>query len=316
MDNQVKKQIVEAAKSYASENGLVQESIADLAGINIGYVNAMWQGNFSIKGKEEGKSTIIKDLYFKKVAKAVGFDYEQRYWGLVETPQYLEIYTELADAKNKGYMKMIIGETGCGKTFTVDKFVKDFPANVYKITVSNLYTIDDIINELCEKVGVNVTRGRVGRLKRVSDKLKNMQLNNQKPVVIIDEAENLQKPALKMMKSLYDSIKNYCSIVLIGTDQLINKLDALSEKNEDGIPQFCRRFKAGKRNLPPINKDKMFLPFLERINDEGLRKTLIGQCDNYGELNDFLEPALREADAFGVELTEQFLCNMFGLNRA
>jgi type II secretory pathway predicted ATPase ExeA len=154
-----------------------------------------------------------------------------------------------------------------------------------------------------------------GRLKKVSRKLRDMQLSGCKPVVIIDEAENLQKPAIKMMKSLYDSIKDYCSIVLIGTDQLTNKLDALSEKNEDGIPQFCRRFKAGKRNMPPIRKEKMFQPFLEKIEDEELRRTLLGQCNNYGELNDFLEPAMREADMFGVELTVEFFCNKYGLTR-
>jgi flagellar biosynthesis GTPase FlhF len=160
MDIEVKKQIVEASKAYASDNGLGQEAIAELAGINISYVNAMWQGNLSVKGKGD-KSTPIKDLYFKKVAGAVGVDCEHRYWDLVETPQFLEIYTELADSKNRGYMKMLIGETGCGKTYTVDRFARDYPANTYKVTVSNLYTIDDIINELCELVGVNIVRGRV-----------------------------------------------------------------------------------------------------------------------------------------------------------
>lgn len=37
-----------------------------------------------------------------------------------------------------------------------------------------------------------------------------------------------------------------------------------------------------------------------------LRILLRGLCGNYGELHDFLEPALREAAEDGVPLTDQY----------
>jgi hypothetical protein len=94
--------------------------------------------------------------------------------------------------------------------------------------------------------------------------------------------------------------------VLIGTDQLLNKIERLRGKNEDGMPQLYRRFKAGKREIRSINKETMFAPFLEKIADENLRRMVTGLADNYGELNDYIEPALREAGHHGEPLTENF----------
>ena len=266
METTVKQQIVDAAKDYVTNNQLTQEAIADRSGVNISYINAMFKGNFFIKAG--AKNVDIKESYFKKLAKAIGYTFEPVYWELIETAQYLQIYTELLDAKNSGRMKMIIGSTGCGKTYTVNRFVMDCPNNTYRITVSSLHDLNDIINELCELLNITPSGSRVSRLKKIASKLRGIKLENGKPILILDEAENLRLPALKMLKALYDAIKDFCSIVLIGTNQLPDKLDVLNEKNIEGIPQFCRRFKAGKRDIFDINKKHAFRPFLEKVEDE------------------------------------------------
>lgn len=314
MKTEIKKQIIDSAKSYAVENGLSQDVFADMVGVNVSYINALWNGNFSLKSKNN-KGVEIKESYFKKIAGTIGYKYEPVYWSLVETDQYLQIYTELLDAKNSGRMKLLIGSTGCGKTYTVKQFALDCPNNTFRITVSSLHNLNDIINELCELMNITVTGSRISRLKKISAKLREIKLNGGKPILIIDEAENLRLPALKMLKALYDAVKEFCSIALIGTNQLSDKLDTLNEKNIEGMPQFYRRFKAGKREICEINKRIDFTPFLERVEDNGLRVLLESLSGNYGELNDYLEPALREADKTNVELTENEFRLMFGLGR-
>jgi hypothetical protein len=59
----------------------------------------------------------------------------------------------------------------------------------------------------------------------------------------------------------------------------------------------------------------MFAPFLARIEDAGLRVLIESISNNYGELNDYVETSLREADRLGVCLTEDLFRLMFGMGR-
>ena len=103
------------------------------------------------------------------------------------------------------------------------------------------------------------------------------------------------------MKELYDGLIGCCSIVMMGTPQLLRNIDIMRKKDKPGIPQFYRRVKFGIRVLPDI--DKSFKLFLNGI-DANLKKFLQDNCDNYGELHDVLVPAMREADRLGEPLTE------------
>lgn len=64
-------------------------------------------------------------------------------------------------------------------------------------------------------------------------------------------------------------------------------------------------------------KKETFTEFFDElgVEDEGLRDLLTSLCSNFGEMNDYLEPALREADKNGVALTEKRFRMMYGLGR-
>lgn len=240
-------------------------------------------------------------------------------WKTMPVPQFKEMMTTLESAKDEGKTAMIIGGTGYTKTYSIDKFCKEYPDNTFRITVSSLYKLPDIVNELAALVGLDYAFIN-GRMQAYSIKLrvdaivkKLIEINHAggKPIIIFDEGENLEISVLKMLKALYDSLKDYCSIVLIGTEQLLNKLLNLKKRNRDAIPQLYSRFKMGQITLSPIVKHKDFKLFFDFYipNETGIQKLLIERCDNYRELRDALETALRKAALQGVPLTE----NLFRL---
>jgi hypothetical protein len=108
-----------------------------------------------------------------------------------------------------------------------------------------------------------------------------------------------------MTKELYDGLLKYCAIILIGTDELLDKLDKMRKRKKEGMRQFYRRLKFTVRILPSI--DTTFKMFLNDIEDKELKAFLQPNCDNYGELHDALVPAMREADRTGEQLTESFV---------
>lgn len=318
MQQELKQKIVDHAKKYAAENsGMSQNALAKHADINPGYLSNMLRGNFSTE--VDGKQVPISDKWFHQLATAIGFALTKQYWGVVQTQEFSQIIHELTVAKNDSRVITIITDTGFGKTYSVNKFCLANPQHTFKITVTALHKVRDIILLLAEAIGVpprftssSYQNYTIGLLLSITDKLKELKMMGHQPLVIIDEAENLKLPVIQVLKGLYDHIVGYSSMVMIGTSQLTDALLRMRNKNKNGAPQFYRRIKAGIRIIPA---DKDFNAFYKKfkIEDKGLCSLLNSLCDNYGELHDYLEPALRAADEKGKPLTEQFFRIMYNL---
>lgn len=189
----------------------------------------------------------------------------------------------------------------------MERFKKEFPNRVFVVTCHKFDRVNDLIDKMAEATGREVAGKTISRRLTLLNVWLYTQgrFDGQKPMIIFDEAENLTLTTIQALKAMYDTIKWSCATVLIGTDQLILTLEKLKQKNKPGIPQFYRRFKAGIRYIAPLDRD--FHAFLDnQPYPAGFKNTLRSVCENYGELHDFLVPAMREADEMGVPLTERF----------
>lgn len=227
-------------------------------------------------------------------------------WKIQNTEQMKRILATLEDARNFGYTNVIIGETGSGKTFITRKFADKNP-DVYIVTIGQSDNIADVLDKILirfdnESYQVS-TKSR--KIRRIIQLFREMYEANKRPMLIFDEAEYMKQPALCAMKELYDNLNGLCSIVMIGTEQLLANIEKMRRKNKEGIPQLYRRIKFGIRLLPAI--DRTYKLFLDGIEDAGLSKFIRNNCDNYGELHDVLVPAMREAQRTGQPLTENFV---------
>ena len=302
-----KQQIVKAAKEYAAEHGLSQNDLARNAGVSAKYVSDMFNGKtHTMADSATGKTVEIADKYWQKLADYVGFTLKKEYWKTVVTPQMERILVSLQVAKEVGGTNLIIGETGCGKSYVCDLFRRKYPADTYIVTVSQTDNITDLIEKIITALKINVeARTRTGRLNAAIRHLEEKRANGLEPQIIFDESEYMKQAALCAMKSLYDHLNKSCSVVLVGTDQLLTNIETLKRRNKNGIPQFWRRVKFGVRRLEPI--DRSFPGFLDDITNRELVRFLRENCDNYGELHDVLVPAMREADITGEPLTVDFI---------
>lgn len=247
---------------------------------------------------------------------------KKNYWHTEATVQFLEILTALTECKEKGTTAMLIAPTGHCKTFSVDKFCEKNPEHTYRITVNSLYRLHDMINEMAALVGVEYQRlthtirslhmSNKVMMDRIVERLRAVKKEGGKPILIIDEGENMEISLLKMIKGLYDVLKDHCAIVLIGTQRLVNRMLNQSDKggagrNRSALPELYRRFKAYHKTITPVNPKRDFAPFFKKYipEEKGLQKLLCTICENYGVLHDYLASALEEADLKGEQLTEE-----------
>lgn len=309
MTNELKLQIANGVLAYAQANGLTNNDIARETGVNSGYLSNILRLSFT--NEVGGKAVPIGDKHFYKLAAYANISVKKEYWKTVQTRQMMQAITALTDAKQHSRTAMIIQSTGMGKTKAADILCNKTPLHTYRLTVSSLYRLNDILAELADKLGVDFNNGyklsQKTKVDLLAERLKTIYHNGGKPMIIFDEAENLKMPVINMLKGLYDVVNNYCAIVLIGTETLLVKLTHTRRNSVDAVPQFYRRFKVGLKRLSMLEKHIDFKPFFEAFGvDKGLQKLLISLCDNYGELHDYLEPALKEADERGELLTEDF----------
>jgi len=303
MKNELKIQLVEAAEKFMAQHNLSQNALADKSGVNAAYLVAMRKGEFSIDSGK-GNMVEISDKWFIKLAETIGFQIEKTYWETKETSQLKRILVTLEDAKEYGYTRALIGETGCGKTYVTDLFKRVNPQDVFVITVGSSDNIGDLIDKTLDAVKIPYARTKSQKLRSITAKMKELNLKGFSPMIIFDESEYMKQPALCAMKEMHDALKGYCSIVMVGTPQFLDNMEKLRRKDKPGIPQFYRRIKFGIVLLPGI--DRTFKQFLNGI-DANLKQFLQSNCDNYGELHDVLVPAMREADRLGEPLTEQLI---------
>jgi DNA transposition AAA+ family ATPase len=317
MQTELKQKIATGAAEYAKQKKLSNNDVARATGVSAAYVSQIFNGK--IENEVNGKPTPIGDTHFHKLAKWAGIKITKQYWRTLPTRQFVMGIAGLEKSKGNATTAMIIGGTGNSKTLLADSFCNRYPLHTYRVTVSSLYNLADIINELAELIGVDFNNGikqsRKAKLDMLVEKLKNIKHNGGNPLIVFDEAENLKMPVINMLKGLYDLVNKYCGITLIGTPQLLIKLTNQRKNSLDALPQFYRRFKVGMIKLPGIEKHIDFTPFFNEFisHDKGLQKLLTNISDNYGDLNNYLEPALKTADERGEKLTEDFFRIMYNI---
>ena len=293
MTPEQKSEIVLAAKAYMTEKGLTQGQLSRHSMVGESYLSSILNGKLT--SLANGKEVEIKDQYFKMLGDSIGFSTEKNYWPMVETREFVQLINILERSKRDGNNATPICETGAGKTYTVDKFCMKNPDHTYKITASSLTTMVDILNELMRLLKIPIKGSQALRLMDIIITCRDIKRRGGRPMVIIDEAENLKATQLGLIKALYDGLQGYASLVLIGTPELIEKLAELERKKKQGIQQFRRRFNAGTKYITS-GKDRLNVFYEFHGVGTQFRRLLNEVCTNYGELRDYLEPVLRYCD--------------------
>lgn len=311
METTTKQQIVNAVIEYMKLHNLSQADVASKSGVRKEYINILIKPDSNFMYDAGNKKGFIPVKYFNLLADFCGFKTEKVYWQTQPTEQLNAILSNLNEAKKHANTITLIGQTGSGKSYAANLFASKNPHDVFIVTVGSSDTLGDIIEKVCEKLKLNVGKSKSTRLRWIGYKMRELKNDGYKPMIIFDEAEYMKQAALCAIKELLDNLKEYCAIVLIGTDQLLDNIEKMRRRNRSGIPQFHRRIKFGLRVVPNI--DRNFPLFIDADEDKSLKKFLIENCDNYGELHDLMVPVSREADRLKEPITISLIRKVLNL---
>ncbi len=309
----IKKEIAQSLELYLSTHNISQADFSKKANVPKEYLSLILKKNSNFKYSAGEKEGDIPSKYFHLMAKQIGYNLQESFWKTQATPQLAKTLSILNDARENGSTNIIIGETGAGKSYACSFFQKKYPIDVFIVKAGRHDTLPDLLDKIISAIGVRTNVRRRGKqIQEIIKHLISIRFAGNFPTLIIDESEYLKLSALCAIKELYDELIHFCSIVLIGTEQLVDNLERMKKRNRPGMPQFYRRVKFGIKNLPLINKK--YEDFVKDIECKHLIKFVRRYCENYGELHDLIVPAKREVKRLGVELTLQLVRQVHGLS--
>lgn len=199
-----------------------------------------------------------------------------------EIPGYFETQTSAEIIGLLHYCqrgKMVYGAlgSGIGKT-TACRYFRSLYPNVYIVTFFPSEGAQGPMQvRVLSELGIENPSGQASTLSRmVCDRLKGMH----RPVLILDEAQNLTIPALEEIRGWQDHVD--VGIAFFGDKRLHDLIQHGSGKSD--IPQFRRRIKAMPLRILPYESDVAALAKAWNVEDQRMIAELKKVCARPGAL--------------------------------
>jgi hypothetical protein len=149
---------------------------------------------------------------------------------LVVTRQYNKIWNVAKSGKQQSDMRLVVGNTGIGKSIVLKKFAEENEC-CYYIKIDNKdITWNQFLLKISSEMGV-----RHDKLKRKTSSylLGRIQLfiesnADRKPQIIIDESEHAPTRLFKDLKGLYTKTEGLLSIVVVGITGMMDRIGRIA----------------------------------------------------------------------------------------
>ena len=182
-----------------------------------------------------GKDATVSAETWRSIAALLGMTNDE--WAVVETTNYVEITTAMADAQEMRNVLWIVGEAGCGKT-TAAKHYASQNKNAYYILCSEDLKRGDFIREIARVVGI---RAEGFTMSQVWSCILNELVQREQPLIIFDEADKLTENVFSYFVSLYNRLEEHAGIIFLSTDYICKRIRVGLQYERRGYKEFYSR---------------------------------------------------------------------------
>jgi type II secretory pathway predicted ATPase ExeA len=219
--------------------------------------------------------------------------------------QYTKIWNIAQACKKASDMRMVIGNTGIGKSVVFKRFASK-TEHVYYLKVDRKITWNKMLLEINRVMGIEVWKKTTAALlENVIRKVEMTSGNN--PTLIIDESEVLGNAIFKEIKNLYTSTEGLLGILVVGITEVKKRIARLAGLDSDSwrptrddsniYTTFARRIKVFRIDNISYEDITEFCR-IKGISDEKVIAEACKKWWNYGEA----DTAIQRAKQFGIDL--------------
>ncbi len=158
-------------------------------------------------------------------------------WKAAKTPTFQYITAQLETCQESGISAIMCDLPNIGKTFTARHYVKRHPNAVY-IDCSQVKTKLKLVRKIASEFGVDCK----GRYADVYEDLVYYLRSIENPLIILDEAGDLQYEAFLELKALWNATERCCAWYMMGADGLKEKINRSIECKKVGYTEMLSRY--------------------------------------------------------------------------
>lgn len=246
-----KKQVLaEIAKRRANFEG-PDSSFARSIGVAISVYNRMKRG--------ETDSLLAMPKWIQ-LGREFGVELNERKWRPARTKVFMVIEEDVNFCQNYSKSLICVDDCGIGKTFTA-KYLSKTRKNCFYVDASQCKTKMAFIKALAKAVGSESK----GHYIDIKEYLKYTIKSMTNPVIIIDEAGDLEYAAFLELKEFWNSTEHCCGWYLMGADGLRRKIERGIENRKVGFREIFSRFSDKYTTITPRDKDERKFFYISEI---------------------------------------------------
>jgi DNA transposition AAA+ family ATPase len=186
-----------------------------------------------VKGE---KDRLMSESEWKRVGMSLGIEKNGIKWIPAITETSIHITTQLEECQNNSLCGIFVDKKGIGKTYAAKTYTLQH-ANAALVDCSINKTKSELIREIAKKFGFTHT----GRLKDVRRNLIDNIFSLRDPLLILDEAGDLQYAAFVEIKSLINETEGYLGVYIMGANGLREKIRRNIDAEKVGYEEIFDR---------------------------------------------------------------------------
>lgn len=181
---------------------------------------------------------VLSDANWINIARKLGVSLRGEIeWKAAKTPTFMFITAQLEACQSSCISAILCDLPNIGKTFTARHYVKTHP-NVIYIDCSQVKTKLKLVRKIAAEFGVDSK----GRYSDVYEDLVYYLGSIDSPLIILDEAGDLQYEAFLELKALWNATERCCAWYMMGADGLKEKINRSIECKKVGYTEMLSRY--------------------------------------------------------------------------
>jgi plasmid maintenance system antidote protein VapI len=283
--------IINEAKAYLERKNMSQAELAE----KLGYTPAVLTQIFK---KEYAGDT---DQVLRKLSKEIGYTPDK--WEILNTFNFQAGQNMCLDAQEGQRMMACYGDTGSGKTSTLQAYARK-TVNSYYVLADVLMKPKDLLVTIQKAIGVDEAGTLSERLDSIVRKLESKNY----PLLIIDDCGKLEEHSkcFGIIQLLFDRLENRCGIILAGTKRFAVYFNKMASKDVLGFRELKRRISYWQPFKDGV--EKRFIAAVctrQNITQQTAIDYISLHCTNYGDVAELIRNYNRYKTSKTVDENEQ-----------
>lgn len=177
---------------------------------------------------------------------------ETKKWNTAQTPVFTHIYTQLKACKEQSLSGLLCDKADVGKTYTAKIFCNEHKYSVY-IDCSQYKSKQKLTRAIAKELGINYTGKYVDVYSDLVFYLKSIP----NPIIVLDEAGDLEYSAWLELKALWNATEGFCGWYMMGADGLKAKIQRNLSCEKVGYTELFSRYGSRYQKISPDGKEAL-----------------------------------------------------------